>query len=203
MFRHAETDWNVVRRLQGHSDIDLNNNGEEQAKNLQQRLAPLHFSKIISSDLIRARRTAELGVLAPGQDRSVISIDSALREVHLGEAEGQQREQLLPIYGEAFWSRWSSHLPDSLDLRFNGGESKRDMLTRLIDCVLKNIKAHPSDRLAFVSHGLALRTLCHYLHPELTETQFIGNCGALKIECSPLTNQLRLIKYFSPDEKIL
>lgn len=203
MFRHAETDWNVIRKLQGHSDIDLNSNGEQQAKQLRLRLEPLSFDKIISSDLIRARKTAELGVLSPDQDQRMILIDSALREVHLGEAEGRKREELIHAYGEPFWNQWSSHQMDSLDLRFKGGESKRDLLNRLIPSLKKHLRHSPSARLAFVSHGLALRTLCHFLHPELTETQFVGNCGALKFIYQHSSNQFRLVKYYPPDEKIL
>jgi len=202
LFRHAETDWNVIRRLQGHSDIDLNSNGENQAKNLRTRLGSITFDRIISSDLVRARRTAEMGVLAAHQPANMIITTSELREVHLGEAEGRQREELIALYGEDFWTRWSSHSAESLDLKFPGGESKREMLLRLLTGLHKYLDTHSGLRLGFVSHGLALRTLCHYLHPELTETHFISNCGALKFERNQSDRSLRMLKYFSSEELI-
>ncbi len=60
LWRHGQTDWNVVNRFQGHSDIPLNEVGEFQAKHAAQILAGMNPTAIISSDLGRARNTAKL-----------------------------------------------------------------------------------------------------------------------------------------------
>jgi broad specificity phosphatase PhoE len=59
LWRHGQTDWNVVNRFQGHSDIALNDVGEFQAKHAAQILAGMNPTGIISSDLGRARNTAQ------------------------------------------------------------------------------------------------------------------------------------------------
>jgi len=59
LWRHGQTDWNVVNRFQGHSDIDLNEVGVFQAKHAAQILAGMNPTAIISSDLGRARNTAQ------------------------------------------------------------------------------------------------------------------------------------------------
>ena len=86
LWRHGQTDWNVVNRFQGHSDIDLNEVGVFQAKHAAQILAGMNPTAIISSDLGRARNTAQ--ALADLTGLSV-EIDADLRETDGGLWEGK------------------------------------------------------------------------------------------------------------------
>jgi probable phosphoglycerate mutase len=86
LWRHGQTDWNVVNRFQGHSDIDLNEVGVFQAKHAAQILAGMNPTAIISSDLGRARNTAQ--ALADITGLSV-EIDPDLRETDGGLWEGK------------------------------------------------------------------------------------------------------------------
>ena len=60
MTRHGETVWNAEGRIQGHTDIDLSPRGRTQAQALGQRLEDVDFDAVYSSDLIRARETADI-----------------------------------------------------------------------------------------------------------------------------------------------
>ena len=87
LVRHGETDWNAVRRLQGHTDIALNARGLVQARQMAHALKATHlqFDVLYTSDLQRARQTAQAIEVLYGT--KAIS-HSALRERHLGILQG-------------------------------------------------------------------------------------------------------------------
>ena len=151
LVRHGETDWNVARRLQGHTDIPLNQNGITQAIQMANALEAinLQFDVLYSSDLQRAADTAsaieeKFGVQA--------IIDQQLRERHLGGLQGlttDEGPQLKP-------DLWSIHLSRNLDHTLEGGESIRQFANR-IHSALENIRAqHDGKTILLVSHGGAL-----------------------------------------------
>jgi len=86
LWRHGQTDWNVVNRFQGHSDIDLNEVGIFQAQHAAQILAGMNPTAIISSDLGRARNTAQALSNLTGLP---VGIDTDLRETNGGLWEGK------------------------------------------------------------------------------------------------------------------
>lgn len=90
LLRHGETDWNKEWRLQGFSDISLNEKGIAQAKEAAQRYADFHFDVIISSPLQRALNTAR--IIAEPHGLSV-QTDNRLREICLGDLEGKTVEE--------------------------------------------------------------------------------------------------------------
>ncbi|MFY7812445.1 MAG: histidine phosphatase family protein, partial [Candidatus Nanopelagicaceae bacterium] len=86
LWRHGQTDWNLENRFQGHSDIPLNATGFAQARRAAPLLMGLKPSKIVSSDLVRARQTAEaLSEISKLQ----VLIDAGLRETNGGKWEGR------------------------------------------------------------------------------------------------------------------
>lgn len=84
--RHGETDWNKERRPQGSCDIELNSTGLEQAEKLAVRLANEKCDIIYTSDLLRARKTAE--IINTRHNAELIA-SSQLRESSFGEFEGK------------------------------------------------------------------------------------------------------------------
>ena len=83
--RHGETDWNRDRRVQGHTDVPLNDEGRRQAQALSRELDGCRFDAVYSSDLARAIETAE--ILAEQRGLEVTALP-ALREKHFGTWEG-------------------------------------------------------------------------------------------------------------------
>jgi probable phosphoglycerate mutase len=121
VLRHASTDWNVERRLQGLTDVPLNAVGEADAR--AWRLPPPADGwERLSSPLQRARRTAELL-----QPPAPVIVDSALREMSFGAWEGYSIAELRENLGDAFIVAENK----GLDFQPPGGESPRAAMARL------------------------------------------------------------------------
>ncbi|MBS2033376.1 histidine phosphatase family protein [bacterium] len=145
--RHGQSRWNVESRWQGHSDIELSPEGEQQALRLRERLAEVHFDSIYSSDLRRAVRTAELAL--PG--REVIR-DGRLREVNFGEFEGLTKGEMTP----AQLDRLREWFRDPYAARVLNGESLGDVELRIQSW---QAELPESGRVAIFTHGGVIR--CH------------------------------------------
>src|SRR5213078_2372373 len=85
LVRHGETDWNAAGRLQGHTDRPLSDYGREQARRLADELSSEGVDAIYTSDLARARETAE--IVAERLHLPVV-LDPDLREKNWGTWEG-------------------------------------------------------------------------------------------------------------------
>jgi broad specificity phosphatase PhoE len=85
LVRHGETDWNADGRLQGQTDRPLSDFGRRQARQLADELAAEELDAIYSSDLVRARETAEMVGQRVGLP---IELDPDLREKDWGSWEG-------------------------------------------------------------------------------------------------------------------
>lgn len=85
--RHGKTDWNLLHKLQGKTDIPLNDMGRQMARDARERYKDIHFDVCFSSPLVRARETAEL--VLEGRDVPVI-IDDRLAEMGFGIYEGTE-----------------------------------------------------------------------------------------------------------------
>lgn len=85
--RHGQTSWNAEKRVMGHADIDLNDEGRRQAEEVRKTLAGNTFVAIITSPLLRARETAE--IIAKEHLDTPLLIASELKERDFGEYEGR------------------------------------------------------------------------------------------------------------------
>ncbi len=155
--RHGETDWNKRRVVQGHTDIPLNPNGEIQAKDLGLTLKGIFFDAVFSSDLIRAKRTAELITL---EKKLAIQTTKLLRERSFGILEGKSVEGLL--------SQWE--LMKTLDkakranYKINeSAESDEELFGRFSTFVREIAAAYVGKTVLVVSHGGVLRSLLFHL----------------------------------------
>ena len=93
--RHGETDWNIGRRVQGHTDIPLNAAGVDQARVLAEQLAAEPLTAVFSSDLSRALDTATAVAHAHGLE---VTVDPRLREKNFGpgKADGRRDRRAVP-----------------------------------------------------------------------------------------------------------
>jgi len=150
LVRHGETDWNKQRRIQGLTDIPLNDVGRAQARETGRLLARRRWDGIYSSPLSRAFETAsiiagEIGLPAP------TAID-ALVERNYGEAEGLNFLEIERRY------------PDRGSVP--GQESREDVVARVLPALRELAVAHPDQSLVVVSHGGAIRSVLTAVQPE-------------------------------------
>lgn len=103
LWRHGQTDWNVANKFQGHTDIPLNAVGEYQASHAARLVVDMKPTAIISSDLMRAQKTAQALADLNGL---TITIDARLRETNCGKWEGLTGEEIRAVDFEAL-KEWS------------------------------------------------------------------------------------------------
>ena len=85
LVRHGQTDWNLAGKLQGQTDIPLNETGRQQAKQAKKLLGNLSFDAVYSSPLSRAVETAQL---ISGHSTLQIITDERIKEIAFGQWEG-------------------------------------------------------------------------------------------------------------------
>lgn len=153
LVRHGQTDWNAERRLQGSTDIPLNDVGRGQARAAVGILAPYEWDAIVSSPLSRAAETADL--IAEGLGLTVARRVPELTERSFGPAEGMQAGPEL----EAL------RVPGG----FKGAESEDEAADRGIAALEALAEEFRGQRLLVVTHGTLLRvTLSRAIGQTLT-----------------------------------
>ncbi|MEO3946780.1 histidine phosphatase family protein [Gorillibacterium sp. CAU 1737] len=158
--RHGLTDWNAEYRAQGQHDVPLNAEGLRQARLLGARLANESWDYLYTSDLSRARVTAEIAAEAMGME--VTGSDPRLREKSHGRLDGTTVADRIAAWGED-WAK--------LD---HGEESVESILARSMDFLKEKAAEHPDKRILIVSHGAWIaRTIEHLLQVE--DIPHIGN----------------------------
>jgi broad specificity phosphatase PhoE len=152
LVRHGETDWNRMHRFMGQQDIPLNAEGLRQAADLADTLRGQHFDALFSSDLLRARQTAEVLAVALHLPRW---LDTRLREVNLGDWQGVTHADIQARFPE----QWAERYADPLNFRPPGGETIGEMVARAFPAVDEIAATYPHSRVLLVSHGILLAAL--------------------------------------------
>ncbi|TLM81357.1 histidine phosphatase family protein [Pseudarthrobacter sp. NamE2] len=141
LVRHGQTDWNAERRLQGSTDIPLNDVGRGQARDAVTVLAPYQWDAIVSSPLSRAAETAD--IIAEGLGLTVSRRVPELTERSFGPAEGMQAGPELDALRE----------PGG----FKGAESEDEAALRGLAALEALAEEFSGQRLLVVTHGTLLR----------------------------------------------
>ena len=158
LIRHGETAWNAVRRLQGHTDIPLNEEGERQALALARALAPEKLDAIVSSDLGRAVQTAK--AVAAHHPHVPLHADTALRERGYGVFEGLLYTEIAEHYPIEF-AEWQARDVDSvMPAGERVAESFRQFYQRCQDGIARWAGRYPQQSILIVAHGGVLE--CAY-----------------------------------------
>jgi len=146
LIRHGETTVSAEFRYIGNTDVDINETGVAQMIKLKERFKDEEISGFFSSDLIRAKKGAEL--IASYHTTTPVAYKE-FREIHLGIWEGLTREEIIERYPQEYKER----LNNLAHSRITGGESFRDLQLRImskLDALLNEFKGK---NILLVAHG--------------------------------------------------
>ncbi|WP_053376383.1 histidine phosphatase family protein [Paenibacillus sp. FJAT-27812] len=162
LVRHGKTDWNAEGKIQGQTDIPLNNEGIAQAKALAERLSGEKriWDAVVSSDLLRAYATAQ--IIAEKLELPLLDSDPRLRERYFGEIEGTKEQERHARWGKE-WRNVAEGVEPDADVRARG-----------ISALKQWQLEYPDRNLLVVSHGSFLAQLLAELCSEL-EDQHLSN----------------------------
>jgi len=162
--RHGETDWNVERRVQGHSDRPLNATGLAQARELAAELREGRIDAVYASDLARARDTAAAVAAEHGLEVEVVP---ALREKNFGSWEGLLDTEIRERFPQANGGPWGD------------AETSNEVAERVLGALHEIAGRHPDGRVLVVSHGGPLRAVLR--HCSAGGDGHIANCHVARI----------------------
>lgn len=161
LVRHGQTDWNVKKMMQGHKDSRLTDLGIKQAQELAKKLNRIHFDAVFSSDLLRAKRTAEIIV---AEKKLAIATTQLLRERSFGKYEGwsweryyQQFEKSLEKYKKLTEKEYFVHKLDP------SIESDEEVVSRLITLIREIAVGNAGKKILLVSHGGLMRVFLTHI----------------------------------------
>jgi broad specificity phosphatase PhoE len=176
LVRHGSVVGAETRRFIGHLDVRLSRAGEAELRALAARLATVPLAAVYTSDLVRARRSAEIVATPHGLTPRVTA---ALREMAMGRWEGLTAEEIEAREPEAF-KEWMSRVGE---YPFPEGESVPDLIARAWPVVEFILSAHRGEHVALVAHGGTNRVvLCRALRLPLERLVRLGqDYGALSI----------------------
>jgi glucosyl-3-phosphoglycerate phosphatase len=183
IWRHGRTRWNAEHRIQGQTDVELDERGHAQAQAAAARLALREPDAIVSSDLRRAAQTA--GYLAEATGLPV-AYDARLRERDFGQWQGLTDVELAERY-PAEYARWRSgdrSVSDDLGL-----ESMDDLVKRATAAFLDAAAALPGGTTVLTAHGgtakYGVTALLGWSEQQFRTLGVLENCHWIELRDTP------------------
>ena len=155
--RHGQSESNLNGEIAGHTNRPLTKQGEEQAKKQAEKLTQVKFDAIFSSDLLRAKRTAEI---IAAEHQLVVNTTQMLRERNFGEWEGKPEEDFYKKNAELLESLKNLSEPEKQDLKIGQGyENNTEIATRFITFLREIAATYLGKTILIVCHGSMMRAL--------------------------------------------
>lgn len=182
--RHGETDWNLQGRVQGRSDIELNETGRKQAEAMARALRNAPVKAVYASPLKRARDTAS--AINRFHRVDVTTLDG-LKEIDAGEVDGLTYDEMSSRYGD-FFEKWIS---DCTSVRPPGGCTLSEVQDQAWGAIQDILTRHSTtagnsdgeeDTVIAVAHFFPILSIvCRALGLELSE------CRRLKLDLASIS----------------
>jgi broad specificity phosphatase PhoE len=191
LVRHGQTEWNAQRRIQGTTEVSLNDCGREQARKLGKEFAELCIGAIYTSPLGRAKETAEIIASFHGCG---IFIDPMLHEGKFGALEGITVDEFHKKFAEAIKARHM--LPREERMRHKyvpEAESIQEITARVVPSLHRIAQAHSGENVIVVTHGFVMRSLLSVIGGFEEREIMVGNGGMLHLKGDGL--ELQVVKH--------
>ncbi len=175
--RHGQSQANLDRVVGGHYDTPLTKTGEDEARNIADELKNVKFDKIFSSDLIRAKKTAEIIAL---EKKLAVETTEILREQHYGKREGTSQKELFKLFDSWLNLDHQDRLKKKVD---EYAESDEETISRFITFLREVSIAYKGQLLLIVCHaGLMHSFLIHLGIASYKTMKYMENTALIKVE---------------------
>lgn len=173
--RHGQTDWNAQGITQGETDVPLNIAGIKQAEALSKDLKDVKFDAVFSSDLIRAKRTAEIIAL---ERKLAVNTTHLLRERRYGKLDGKPYDMM-----REFHKTWETltKLERVHYKPYEGYETDEEAVGRFITFLREVSVLYLGKIVLVVSHGGIMRVLLNHLSGATYLAGTISNSAYIKL----------------------
>ncbi|CAK9063525.1 unnamed protein product [Durusdinium trenchii] len=189
LIRHGETVWNAERRIQGQLDIDINDNGMKQAEAAALALSKLGIlptlDAVVSSDLLRASRTADIIAAAAARGsgrRPARTLDPQLREIGYGKLQGTESDNADCKKLQS--STFNAWIEGDLSKGFPEGETGYEFLERILQGLRQ--AAGLGEAVVVVAHGGLIRWSAAQIAPTPDEAKRLVKSPIVNCCCSTL-----------------
>lgn len=157
LIRHGETDWNKQGRFQGREDIPLNETGIKQALNCGQALKGEHYAAVITSPLMRAKKTAEVIAEVVGTEKVIVEEDLIERDFNKISGMTPQERKAFLASGQV-----------------DNKEPFEVICKRMQRGIMKYARMFYDENIILVSHGASIRAILdQYTGGKITSKRII------------------------------
>lgn len=154
--RHGQTEWNTQGRVQGHSDSPLTDEGVLQAQNTARLLRQIDFDRVFASDLMRAKRTAQ--IIKSDRKLAVVTTE-ILREVSFGRFEGRKVAEMVEELREEIDKREQLSENELMKHQIDPEiESYDQTATRTLNFLREVAIGYPGQTILIVTHANVVRS---------------------------------------------
>lgn len=168
--RHGQTDWNIAGKIQGKTDIPLNENGLDQANVVKEMLKDVKFTNVYSSPLLRAKNTAEIIC----DSKISVLTDERISERCMGDYEGMDPHSMNL---ERFWDY-------SKNVNVENVEPVKDLINRVYDFLEEKKESYENGDVLIVTHGGVYPAILAYFEGIPDDNKMlrkrIKNCEVIK-----------------------
>jgi broad specificity phosphatase PhoE len=192
LIRHGQTDWNEKKRIQGITEVPLNEIGREQVRKVARNFSDLLIGAIYTSPLQRAKETAEImGSFHP----CAIVEERMLHEGKFGALEGITIPEFDEKYAEEIKRRHQLPCQERIHHKYTpDGESIYEILSRVIPFLHRIARDHMGENVIVVTHGFVMKSLfidMSRIIGEFDERKiFVSNAGVLHLVGDGLSLQV-------------